>query len=297
MTDSSRKSRPYAKMERMTDQDLPFPNASLAPHEEQRFTALEQTVSDGLRDFQRTGQALAEIRENHFYRETHADFESYLRDRWGFNLRQADRIMDAAVVARQLEPLGIAPQHEAQARSFKPAVKILDVLEPEQQRLVSRLVAERQAAEGDGLAPWEEAAAPELKIMAGVVQKMTPDKTVYHPESGDEVAFETLSPSQRYEVVREHVTQKTQQYHDKQAAKAAAEPQEKLNWAAWCLQYAKEGLSPEQRLEIVLEQGQKGKPVIHARVVDKETGEVLMEGEAVGNMKNAVLGLVREVGG
>lgn len=284
-------------MTAMTDLDLPFPDASLAPHEEQRFAALEQTVQDGLRDFQRTGQALAEIRDNGFYRETHADFETYLRDRWGFNLKQADRIMDAAVVARQLAPLGIEARHEKQASSFKPAVKILDALEPEQQRMVGRLVEERRAAEQGDLAPWEEAAAPELKIMAGVVQKMTPNKTVYHPESGEEVAFDSLSPAQRYDVVREHVAQKTQQYHEKQAARAAAEPAEKVNWAAWCLQYAREGLSPEQRLEIVLERGRDGKPVIHARVVDKETGEVLMEGEAVGNMKNAVLGLVREVGG
>ena len=124
----------------MTDHDLPFPDNSLQPHEEQRFAALEQTVSDGLRDFQRTGQALAEIRDNELFRETHSNFETYLRDRWGFNLRQADRIMDAAVLARQLEPLGITPLHEAQARAFKSSVKIMYELEPEQQRLIGRLV-------------------------------------------------------------------------------------------------------------------------------------------------------------
>ena len=280
----------------MPDHDLPFPDNSLAPHEEQRFAALEQTVQDGLRDFQRTGQALAEIRDNEFFRETHADFETYLRDRWGFNLKQADRIIDAAVVARKLEPLGIEAKHEKQASSFKPALKIIEELEPEQQRLISRLVEERKNAEDDP-APWEEAAAPELKIMAGVVKKMEPDTTVYHPESGDEVALGSLSPTQRYDVVREHVAQKTQQYHEKQAAKAAASAPEQVNWAAWCMNYAREGLSPEQRLEIVLEQGPKGRPVIHARVVDKTTGEVLVEGEAVGNMKKAVLGLVAEVRG
>lgn len=278
-----------------TELDLPFPDNSLAPHEEQRFQSLEQTVSDGLRDFQRTGQALSEIRDNQFYRETHATFEGYLQDRWGFNLRQADRIIDAAAVARALEPLGIEAKHEKQASSFKPALKILDTLEPEQQRMVSRLVEERKAVEADDVAPWEEAAAPELKIMANVVQKMGPETTVYHPESGDEVAFDTLSPAQRFDVVREHVNQKTQAYHEKQAAKDRAEPADKINWAAWCMDYAKQGLTPEQRLEIVLEQDAKGKPVIHARVVDKSTGEVLVEGQAVGNMKKAVLGLVAEV--
>ena len=212
----------------MTDLDLPFP-ASLAPHEQQRLDALEQTVEGGLRDFQRTGQALSEIRDGELFRATHGTFEAYLRDRWGFNVKQADRIMDAARVARQLEPLGIAPRHEAQARSFRPAVKVLEELEPEQQRLVSRLVADRRSGEADDLAPWEERAAPEVKIAASVVKKMTPETTVYHPESGDEVELGSLSPTQRFEVVREHVAQKAQQWHEKQAAKAAAEPAEKVN--------------------------------------------------------------------
>lgn len=278
-------------------EDLPFPDNSLAPHEEQRFQALEQTVSAGLRDFRQTGQALAEIRDNEFYRETHSNFETYLQDRWGFTPRQAGQLIDAAQVARVLEPIGIDPVSEAQARKFKPAVKVYAELEPEQQRLVTRLIDERKGVEDEGVAPWEEHAAPEMKIMASVVKKMVPETTVYHPESGNEVPFDTLSPAQRFEVVREHVNQKTQAYHEKQAAKAAAEPAEKVNWAAWCLNYAKEGLTPEQRLEIVLEQGPKGKPVIHARVVDKTTGEVLVEGQAVGNMKKAVLGLVAEVKG
>ena len=281
----------------MTDQDLPFPDNSLAPHEEQRFKSLEDTVSAGLRDFRQTGQALSEIRDNEFYRETHSSFETYLQDRWGFTPRQAGQLIDAAQVARVLEPIGIDPVSEAQARKFKPAVKVFEELEPEQQRLVTRLIDERKAVEEGDVAPWEDAAAPEMKIMATVVKKMTPDTTVYHPESGDEVAFDTLSPTQRYEVVREHVHQKTQAYHEKQAARAAAEPEEKVNWAAWCMNYAKEGLTPEQRLEIVLEQGPKGKPIIHARVVDKNTGEVLVEGEAIGNMKKAVLGLITEVRG
>lgn len=265
----------------------------LEPHQKQRFQSLEHTVSTGLRDFQHTGQALAEIRDNEFFRETHETFEAYLAQRWGFTLPQASRLMDAAEVAKVLAPLGVEPLNEVQARKFKPAAKILTELEPEQQRVVARLAESRAA---DDTAPWEDP-APELKIMASVVQKMTPETTVYHPESGDEVPFETLSNPQRYEVIKTHVDQKTEAYREKQAAKAAAEPQEKINWAAWCLEYAKDGLTPEQRLEIVLEQGTKGKPVIHARVVDKETGEVLVEGVAAGQMKKAVLGLLAEVKG
>lgn len=281
----------------MTDLDLPFPDNSLTPHEEQRFAALEQTVQDGLRDFQRTGQALAEIRDNGFYRETHADFESYLRDRWGFNLKQADRIIGAAVVARQLEPLGIETRHEKQASSFKPAVKIIEALEPEQQRLVSRLVEERRSAEGDDVPPWEDAAAPELKIMANVVQKLTPEKTVYHPESGDEVELGSLSPAQRYEVVREHVSQKAQAYHEKQAARAQQPPRERVNWADWFIAYAAEHLDGEQQLELVIEQGEGGEPRAVARVMSKVTGEVLAQGEPADDLKRAVMTLRGAVSG
>ncbi len=280
----------------MTDLDLPFPDNSLAPHEEQRFQALEQTVEGGLRDFQRTGQALAEIRDNHLFRETHADFETYLRDRWGFNLRQADRIIDAAVVARQLEPLGIEPRHERQASTFKPAVKIIGALEPEQQRLISRLVEERRGA-GSDVPPWEDAAAPELKIMANVVQKLTPEKTVYHPESGDEVELGTLSPAQRYEVVREHVVQKAQAYHEKQAARAQQPPRERVNWADWFIAYAAEHLDHEQQLELVIEQGEGGPPRAVARVMSKVTGEVLAQGEPSDDLKRAVMTLRGAVSG
>ncbi len=47
----------------------------------------------------------------------------------------------------------------------------------------------------------------------------------------------------------------------------------------------------------MLEQDSQGNPVIHARVVDKTTGEVLVEGQASGQLKKAVLGLVAEVKG
>lgn len=250
-------------------------------------------MGTGLRDFERTGQALAEIRDNGFYRATHESFEAYLLERWGFNTKQADRLIDAAGVVRVLAPLGVQPRSERQARAMKAAAKIVTELEPEGQRMVARMIEEKTDADTP---PWEES-APELKIMASVVQKMTPETTVYHPESGDEVPFDSLSSPQRYEVIRTHVDQKTQAYHEKQAAKAMQEPAEKINWASWCMEYAQQGLTPEQRLEIVLEQGEKGKPVIHARVVDKETGEVLVEGVAAGQMRKAVLGLLAEVKG
>ena len=280
----------------MTDLDLPFPVA-LAPHEQQRLDDLEQTVEGGLRDFQRTGQALSEIRDNELYRATHDSFEAYLQDRWGFGVRQADRLIDAAQVAKQLEPLGISPRHEAQARSFRPAARIVEELEPEQQRLVARLVEERRESEADDLAPWEERAAPELRITANVVRKLGPDATVYHPESGAEVELGTLSPPQRYEVIREHVNQKAQAYYEKQAAKAQEPSRERVNWADWFIAYAAEHLDGEQQLELVIEQGPGGEPRALARVMSKATGEILARGEPSDDLKKAVLTLRGAVSG
>lgn len=189
------------------------------------------------------------------------------------------------------------PRHEAQARSFRPAARIVEELEPEQQRLVARLVEERRESESDDLAPWEERAAPELRITANVVRKLGPDATVYHPESGAEVELGTLSPPQRYEVIREHVNQKAQAYHEKQAAKAQEPPRERVNWADWFIAYAAEHLDGEQQLELVIEQGPGGEPRAVARVMSKATGEILARGEPSDDLKKAVLTLRVAVSG
>ena len=117
----------------------------LEPHQKARLTALETTVRDGLRDFRRTGQALSEIRDNEFFRAGYDSFEAYLQDRWGFTPPQAGRLMEAADVAKVLDPLGIQPKNEAQARTFKAAAKIVTELEPEGQR-VRRAQAHAQPA-------------------------------------------------------------------------------------------------------------------------------------------------------
>ncbi|WP_309571916.1 hypothetical protein [Deinococcus sp.] len=269
----------------------------LEPHERARMDALERTVRDGLRDFQRTGEALAQIRDNHLYRVGHESFEEYLEQRWGFTRTQAGRLIDAAETARVLEPLGIAPQSERQARALKPAARILTELEPEQQRVVTRLI-KAAAGDSDDDLPWDASAHPaEVRIMANVVQKLTPDTTVHHPDSGQEVPFDSLSTPERYEVIRTHVDQKTQAYHEKQEAKANKAPVESVNWTDWCLNYAAQALAPGQRIEIVVERDGSGAARAHARIVDATTGEVYAEGQGAPFLKKAVLNLVGEVKG
>lgn len=273
----------------------------LEPHQKARLSALETTVRDGLRDFRRTGQALSEIRDNEFFRAGYDSFEAYLQDRWGFTPPQAGRLMEAADVAKVLDPLGIQPKNEAQARTFKAAAKLVTELEPEQQRVVARLVEgvmpqQPEGQEGDDTPPWDLPAA-EVRIMASVVKKLDADATVYHPENGREVPMGTLSAPERYEVIRTHVDQKTQAYREKQEAKANAPKPENANWGDWVLNYAAQNLGPGQRLELVVEPDGSGASRAVARVVDGNTGEVLAAGGGAVTLKKAALNLAAEVRG
>jgi hypothetical protein len=276
---------------------MPVPSTPVAleAHERARLDALERTVRDGLLDFRRTGEALAQIRDNALYRTTHPDFESYLETRWGFTRAQAGRLIDAADVARVLEPLGIDPQSERQARALKPAARILTELEPEQQRVVARLV-EAAAGGAEDDVPWDASAhAAEVRIMANVVQKLTPETTVYHPQSGTEVPLGELSGAERFEVIRTHVDQRTQAYHEKQEARAHRPPTENVNWTDWCMNHAAQALGAGQRIEIVVERDGSGAARAQARIVDGATGEVIAEGQGAPFLKKAVLNLVAEV--
>lgn len=54
----------------------------LEPHEELRLIECEAIIKADLKGFLAVGRALAEIRDNRLYRETHKTFEKYCKDRW-----------------------------------------------------------------------------------------------------------------------------------------------------------------------------------------------------------------------
>ena len=72
--------------------------------------------------------ALLEIRDSRLYRQQFPTFEAYCRERWGMVRQQANRLIQAAEVAENLEPIGSIPKTESQARP-------LTRLEPEVQRV------------------------------------------------------------------------------------------------------------------------------------------------------------------
>lgn len=96
----------------------------------------ESIIQQGLDTFIDVGNALLEIRDNRLYKESYFTFESYCKERWGWERRHAYRLMDAAQVVDNVSNwTHILPATESQTRP-------LTQLEPEQQREVWQKVTE-----------------------------------------------------------------------------------------------------------------------------------------------------------
>jgi hypothetical protein len=98
---------------------------ALADQERDQLATCEQAIERGLRTFVEVGEALLTIRDSRLYREDHPTFEDYCRERWGMSIRHGQRMMEAAQVVKELEPLENAtnwslPATEAQARELAP---------------------------------------------------------------------------------------------------------------------------------------------------------------------------------
>jgi DNA repair photolyase len=93
--------------------------------ERRKLKQLEKTVADDMGRFIRVGVALAEIRDQRLYRETHPTFEAYCRDKFDMMRAHAYRLISQASVVKELSPIGDIPkpQNEAQARELAKAPK------------------------------------------------------------------------------------------------------------------------------------------------------------------------------
>ncbi|MGO8683426.1 MAG: hypothetical protein ACLQUT_02430 [Thermoleophilia bacterium] len=80
---------------------------------------LETIIERGQQTFVEVGNALMEIRDQRLYRETHATFEAYCKERWGWSRISAYRHIEAAEVVQML-PMGNTPDTERVARELIP---------------------------------------------------------------------------------------------------------------------------------------------------------------------------------
>jgi hypothetical protein len=94
---------------------------------------LEVIIERGQETFIEVGRALMEIRDRRLYRDTHATFEAYCKERWGWTRQRANQLVDAAHVATALTTDVVT--NEAQARAM------LANLDPEERRQVRQGIA------------------------------------------------------------------------------------------------------------------------------------------------------------
>jgi hypothetical protein len=82
-----------------------------------RLQDCEETIAAGFQTFVAVGQALLAIRDERLYRQTHATFEAYCRERWGMSRPRAYQLIEAAEVTTHLSTIvDTLPATEAQAR-------------------------------------------------------------------------------------------------------------------------------------------------------------------------------------
>lgn len=86
---------------------------------ERSLSELEGVIERGLGTFVEVGQALFVIRDARLYREMHATFEDYCRDRWGFTDRRARQLMQAAEIGTMV-PISNERHARELARLPKP---------------------------------------------------------------------------------------------------------------------------------------------------------------------------------
>ena len=110
---------PRRQPEPVQDQDADTQSSPLSEVERAELAAAESRIQRGLSGFIDAGAALSLIKDNRLYRDTHATYEGYLRDRWGLGTDYANKLVHAMTIALDLERKGfLPPVRETHAREI-----------------------------------------------------------------------------------------------------------------------------------------------------------------------------------
>ena len=92
-------------------------NAPLSPQEQQLLIECESILRQRQQSFLAIGQALAQIRNSHLYRQDCRTFAAYCRKKWRYGKTQVYALIAASDLVAHLSALAdILPQHETQVR-------------------------------------------------------------------------------------------------------------------------------------------------------------------------------------
>lgn len=113
---------------------------SLAKHED--------VIQHHFESFKDAGNALVAIRSGKLYRETHATFDDYCRERWEMSKTQANRLIAAAQVVENVST--VKESKDIVDHLTESAVRPLAALNPAQQRRVIAAVVKKAPAALEG---------------------------------------------------------------------------------------------------------------------------------------------------
>lgn len=99
---------------------LGIKTSHLSAEETAELSRCEEIITEGLKKYQKVGLALERIRDRQLYRAAFESFEAYTLSKWGMTATHAARLIDASHVARNLQPTGLTPETERQARELSP---------------------------------------------------------------------------------------------------------------------------------------------------------------------------------
>jgi hypothetical protein len=107
----------------------------LTTSERAQLASAEETIIAGSDAFVAVGDALGRIRDSRLYRETHATFEAYCQDVWGWGRRYVNLTIESSAVVRDL------PKVWEQIVPNEGAARELAKVEPEKRAEVLEQVA------------------------------------------------------------------------------------------------------------------------------------------------------------
>lgn len=168
---------------------------ALTPEERARRFELEEQIEVGLRAGAMAGRALAEIRDERLYRSTHATFEEYGQTTFGVRRQRLYQLIDFATVADECAAQGFELDNERIARALK-------VAPPGDYRVVMDV-----AREVTGKA---QPTAADVKGVAETFRNLHHGDSVEHPDTGEQVPFDSLPPEKKAETVVRSTRQASQ---------------------------------------------------------------------------------------
>lgn len=133
--------------EKRTNGGTPAPVGNkLTASERTKLAKYEATIRSHFESFRPAGEALQNIRDSRLYRETHATFEDYCREKWEMSKTQANRLIAAAKVVENIA--SVAPR-EVVEHLTESVIRSLSTLDPkDQKKAFKQAVKDAPAATG-----------------------------------------------------------------------------------------------------------------------------------------------------